>query len=128
MCRRNFSHLTISHGMSQINRRWDIGSRQHIVTFTFTLLDEGAAAQSPNGNYTVCIFRAPESYECMSVCLRDVIKDLQMISDNGIEVDDERFEVDSTLELTGNFWPLWNQITKLHSCMYMVYLPEKSKV
>ena len=71
-----------------------IGSRQHVVTFGFTLLDEGAASQSPNGNYTVCIFRAPESYECMSVCLQDVIKDVELISKNGIKVDGDNFEVD----------------------------------
>lgn len=39
-----------------------IGSRQHIVTFGFTLLDEGATAQSLSGNYTVCIFRGPETF------------------------------------------------------------------
>lgn len=52
-----------------------IGTRQHIVTFGFTMLDEGSAARSLNGNYSVCIFRAPEIYECMSVCLQDVIKE-----------------------------------------------------
>jgi hypothetical protein len=71
-----------------------IGTRQHIVTFGFTLLDEGASARSPNGNYTVCIFRAPESYESMSICLQNVIKDIEVISKEGIEVDDETFEVD----------------------------------
>ena len=46
-----------------------IGSRQHIVTFGFTLLDEGASARFPNGNYTTCIFRAPEATKaCQSVC------------------------------------------------------------
>ena len=45
-----------------------IGSRQHIVTFGFTHLDEGATAQSPNGNYTVCIFRGPETYMSQFVC------------------------------------------------------------
>lgn len=39
-----------------------IGPRQHIVTFGFTLLDEGDRAHSPSGNYTVCIFRSSESH------------------------------------------------------------------
>ena len=70
-----------------------IGSRQHI-TLSFTLLDKGASAQSPNGNYTVCIFRAPENYESMSICLQDVIKGVEIISKDSIYVDGEKFEVD----------------------------------
>lgn len=71
-----------------------IGSRQHIVTFGFTLLDEGDRAHSPNGNYTVCIFRDSESYECLSICLRDVISEVDLISRNGITVDEQKFDVD----------------------------------
>ena len=42
----------------------------------------------------MCIFRAPESYECLSVCLANVIEEVEFISNNGIEVDREKFEVE----------------------------------
>ena len=49
------------------------------MTFCFTLLDENDAAPSTDENYIICIFRAPESYECMLVRLKDVIKDVELI-------------------------------------------------
>ena len=41
----------------------------------------------------------------MSVCLQDVIKDIEIFSKDGIEVNGEKFEVDFYLGADWNSWP-----------------------
>ena len=43
-----------------------IGSRQHIITFGFTIIDEGSLCKSAPGNYSVCIARVAE--DCANLC------------------------------------------------------------
>ena len=56
-----------------------IGPRQHIVTFGFTILDEGDDARSLVGNHTVCTVHADEDYNSLSVSLRDITASLCQI-------------------------------------------------
>ena len=63
-----------------------IGPRQHIVTFGFTVIDEGSAAKSFSGNHTVCIVKGPEDYDSLSVCLKDVIGEISDVHKQGLDV------------------------------------------
>ena len=49
-----------------------IGSRQHIITFGFTIIDEGSICKSASGNHSVCIARVAEDYANLSVILADI--------------------------------------------------------
>lgn len=75
-----------------------IGPRQHIVTFGFTLLDEGSAAKSFAGNHTVCIVRGPEDYDSLSICFHN----------NGLEVDRNRYTVQFYLGADWKFLAIWH--------------------
>ena len=77
-----------------------IGPRQHIVTFGFTLLDEGSAAKSFAGNHTVCIVRGPEDYDSLSICFHN----------NGLEVDRNRYTVQFYLGADWKFLAIWHVV------------------
>ena len=70
-----------------------IGSRQHIVTFGFTILDEGNDAKSFVGNHTVCIVRGNEDYNSLSICLRDIINELEDIEKSGIKINQNQYSI-----------------------------------
>ena len=70
-----------------------IGPRQHIVTFGFTVLDEGSAAKSFAGNHTVCIIRGPENYDSLSTSLKDVIEEITEIHESGLEIDTTTYAI-----------------------------------
>ena len=46
-----------------------IGKRLHVVTFTFTLLDEGQRACSYEGNHVLAVFKEPEKYDTVKNAL-----------------------------------------------------------
>ena len=58
----------------------------HVVTFGFSLIDEGHAAKSATGYHVLCVLKETESYESISIGLRDVIKEVSSISREGITV------------------------------------------
>ena len=58
----------------------------HVITFGFSLIDEGSVAKSATGYHVLCVLKETESYESISVGLRDVIKEVSMISRDGITV------------------------------------------
>ena len=41
----------------------------HVVTFTFTLLEEGNKAHSSDGNHILAVFKEPEKYDSVYVGL-----------------------------------------------------------
>ena len=42
-----------------------IGRKLHVVTFAFTLLEEGSKAYGPTGNHCIAIVKEPEEYEAV---------------------------------------------------------------
>ncbi len=48
----------------------------HVVNFTFTVLDEGEAAYSSDGNHPIAIFREQENYDSLFRALADVRKEV----------------------------------------------------
>lgn len=70
-----------------------IGKRLHIVTFGFTLLEEGSAAKSSCGNHSVCLLKQSEDYPSLALGLRDIRDEITEISSNGISVLGKKFDV-----------------------------------
>ena len=65
----------------------------HVVTFGFSLIDEGCVAKSATGYHVLCILKETESYESISIGLRDVIEEVSMISHDGITVQECHYTV-----------------------------------
>ena len=65
----------------------------HVVTFGFSLIDEGCVAKSATGYHVLCILKETESYESISIGLRDVIEEVSMISRDGITVQECHYAV-----------------------------------
>lgn len=57
-----------------------IGKRLHIVTFGFTLLEEGSAAKSSCRNHSVCLLKQSEDYPSLALGLRDIRDEITEIS------------------------------------------------
>ncbi|MCG8627032.1 MAG: hypothetical protein MJE68_34160, partial [Proteobacteria bacterium] len=70
-----------------------VGSRQHIITFGFTIIDEGSVCKSASGNHSVCIARVAEDYANLSVILADIIKEVDNINEHGLEVNGVKYTV-----------------------------------
>ena len=65
--------------------------RLRVVNFTFTLLDEGAIAQSSEGNYDLAIIKQRESYESLYIALQDIRSEMQSL--NSIEVGGQTYTI-----------------------------------
>ena len=97
-----------------------VGPRQHIVTFGFTLLDEGSAAKSFAGNH-ISIVRGPEDYDSLSICLKDVISEISDIHNNGLEVDRNRYTVQFYLGADWKFLAMAcgiDSANSTHACVW----------
>lgn len=70
----------------------NIGKRLHVVTFTFTLLDEGRKAYSSEGNHILAVFKEPEKYESVKKALADITAEVERL--NNIEVNGMKFRID----------------------------------
>jgi len=70
-----------------------IGSRLQVVTFGFTMIDEGETARAACGNYTVCILKDVESYDRLALALQDVRKDVSDIAREGLTVHEEHYQI-----------------------------------
>ena len=64
-----------------------VGKRLHLVNFTFTLLEEGSAAHSHEGNHALAIFKTDEDYEGLNNALEDLVSEVERL---------KRIEVDGT--------------------------------
>ena len=72
-----------------------IGKRLHIVNFTFTLLQEGSAAHSSQGNHFLAVMKEPEKYDQMKLALADIPTEIETL--NSIEHGGKQFKVSSYL-------------------------------
>ena len=70
-----------------------MGKRLHIVTFGFTLLEEGSAAKSSSGNHSVCLLKQSEDYPSLALGLKDIRDEINEISSNGISALGKKFDV-----------------------------------
>lgn len=70
-----------------------MGKRMHIVTFGFTLLEEGSAAKSSSGNHSVCLLKQSEDYPSLALGLKDIRDEINEISSNGISALGKKFDV-----------------------------------
>ena len=59
---------------------------------TFTVLDEGAAAYSADGNHPLAIFKEPEDYESLRKSLSDLLIEISELKT--IKVNGESFELE----------------------------------
>lgn len=86
-----------------------IGKRLHVVNFTFTIL-EGDRAYGAAGNHCIAIFREPETYESMKICLRDIINEIENLKE--IVVNGKTYTVEYYL---GRDWKFLAMITGIDS-------------
>lgn len=49
------------------------------MNFTFTLLEEGSAAHSYEGNHALAIFKTDENYEGLSDALEDLASEVERL-------------------------------------------------
>ncbi len=69
----------------------NIGKRLHVVSFTFTLLDEVETTASFEGSHILAIFKEPEKYEKLEIALADIRDDVEQLS--SIEVDGVTYDI-----------------------------------
>ena len=62
-----------------------VEKRIHYMAFSFTVLDELENVASLDGIHPIAIFKAPESYEALSLALEDNIQEVTELTD-GIEI------------------------------------------
>lgn len=97
----------------------NIAKHLHVVNFAFTILEEGDKAHSVTGNHCIAIFKAPESYDAMKLCLRDIVQDVRAL--DTIHVFGRNFKVEFYL---GGDWKFLAMITGIdsatvtHSCIW----------
>ena len=70
-----------------------IGKRIHCVLFSFTLLEETSTVSSVDGIHPLAVFREPEAYSSLELSLEDIIKEVSVLQDEGITVQDEHYKV-----------------------------------
>ena len=69
-----------------------LGSKIHVVTFRFTVLDEGDIAKSANGYHLLCLLKLDESYDSLAQGLKD-IDEMSKIACDDFKVDECSYSV-----------------------------------
>ena len=87
----------------------NIGKRLHVVNFAFTILEENIP-HSAAGNHCIAIFKEPEKYESMKLCLRDVVNEVSSLT--SLTVGKNTYEVRFYL---GGDWKFLAMITGIDS-------------
>ncbi|CAB3993179.1 Hypothetical predicted protein, partial [Paramuricea clavata] len=59
----------------------NIGKRLSVVNITYTILNENKLAMSEKGNYLLAVTRAKESYETLAESLKDLIKEMELLTE-----------------------------------------------
>jgi len=92
-----------------------VGKRLHLVNFTFTLLEEGSAAHSHEGNHALAIFKTDEDYAGLNNALEDLVSEVERLK--RIEVDGTFYSIEYYL---GGDWKFLATVTGIDSasCMY----------
>ncbi len=70
----------------------NIGKRLHVVNFTFTLLDEGEAAYSSDGNHCLAIIKEPENYDSLFNALGDLRQEVASLK--RIQVEGQVYDIE----------------------------------
>jgi len=97
----------------------NIGKRLHVVTFTFTLLEEGNKAHSSDGNHILAVFKEPEKYESVKAALEDISAEVEQLT--SIQVGDIDFQIKYHL---GGDWKFLAMVTGIdaassdHACIW----------
>ena len=86
-----------------------LGSKLHVINFTFTLPDF-PNAKAASGNFLLAIFKAPESYESLKVALEDIISEAKNM--NTISINEKLYTLDYYL---GGDLKFLNLVTGLDS-------------
>ena len=84
----------------------NIGKRLHVVTFTFTLLEEGNKAHSSDGNHILAVFKEPEKYESVKAALEDISGEVERLT--SVRVSDMDFHIKYHL---GGDWKFLAMVT-----------------
>lgn len=84
----------------------NIGKRLHVVTFTFTLLEEGNKAHSSDGNHILAVFKEPEKYESVKAALEDISGEVERLT--LVRVSDMDFHIKYHL---GGDWKFFAMVT-----------------
>ena len=69
----------------------NIGKHLHVINFTFTLLEEGTLAHSPEGNHPLAVIRESENYENLLSALEDIRQEVETL--HTIEVDGDIYNI-----------------------------------
>ena len=56
-----------------------IGRKLHVVVFAFTILEEVAKAYGPTENHCIALFKEPEKYDALKLCLQDIIENVSSL-------------------------------------------------
>ena len=80
------------------------------MNFAFTILDEESKAHSASGNHCIAIFKEPESYSAMKLCLEYIVANVNAL--NTITVCELAFEIEYYL---GGDWKFLAMITGIDS-------------
>ena len=70
-----------------------LGSKIHVVTFGFTVLDEGDIAKSANGYHLLCLLKEDESYDSLAQGLKNIIEEVSTVARHGLKVDECSYSV-----------------------------------
>ena len=104
---------------TELKLSYELRKRLHVVTFTFTLLEEGNKAHSSDGNHILAAFKEPEKYESVKAALEDISAEVEQLT--SIQVDDIDFQIKYRL---GGDWKFLAMVTGIdaassdHACIW----------
>ena len=87
-----------------------IGKRLNVINFTFTILDEGSAAYSAEGNHPLVISKDAESYESLANSLADIRSEVESLK--CIQIGEQDYEI---LYYLGGDWKFLALVTGIDS-------------
>ena len=68
-----------------------VSRSMHILIIVFTILDGSENSNSPNGNHVIAMVNAQESYEHLSVAMRDIAEEINLIK--SIDIDGHKYNI-----------------------------------
>ena len=96
-----------------------IGKRLHVVTFSFTLLDEGQRPCSYEGNHVLAVLKEPEKYDTVKNALADIIAEVERL--DTIDIDGITFHIEYHLSGDWKFLAMATGIdcaTSTYACIW----------
>ena len=68
-----------------------VSRSMHILVIAFTILDGSENSNSPNGNHVIAMLNAQESYEHLSVAMKDIAEEVNLIK--SIDIDGHKYNI-----------------------------------